>query len=147
MLALRQRLNEFLLDRQCINFRFVEGGDVVLYVALPEQRRAQPDRLWLESAWRLRDAARIRIGSLDHSEQIVGVLQGIVGTRIQWISIGDITGDLRIGLSNDLVIETFGRSIADEQWEFRAADGVRFGVGPDFQPFERIDKTDVLEDD
>ena len=93
--------------------------------------------LWIDCAWRLRKHKSVQVGSLDEPEFALVFLGQLVGQFVLGIAVSDDTWDLKISFGSDLWIETFGYSVADEHWELRRDDGLRFGTGPQFLLFNK----------
>ena len=140
---LASRMSEQLCGQRCLDFRFVEGGTLILYFAPYSGEGTSQKRLWIDCAWRIQVNQMIPIGSIDDSDDVVMTLQLIIGLSLQALSLCELSGDLRLEFANDVVIETFGYSICCELWEFRRSDGLRLGVGPGFMPFDRLEDADA----
>jgi len=147
MTDLRQRTIELLAGHKCVNFRFVEGGTLILYLEPFQQASVNWNAtLWLECAWRLRDSTRIMVGSLDDPDNILDLLnKNIVGSDLTSVEVDDVTRDLILTLSNGTQIQTFTYFVDTDVWEFRRADGFRFGIQSGLEVFERWEEPDKDE--
>ena len=145
MKNLNQRLRELLIGQQCINFRFVEGGTLIIYLSPKTQNGKAQRRLWIDCAWRMRNKDAITVGSIDDPSDVLESMQRLVGLFVESLSIDVRSGDLRLGFSGEIYIETFGYCNVMEHWEFRQSDGLRLGVGPEYAAFESFAEPDSAE--
>jgi hypothetical protein len=145
MIDIEPRLCEQLIGKQCRNFRFLEGGTLILYFISTDAEAAVGKglRLWIECAWRLHDGQAVQTGSMDDNSCIINSLQHLTGSTLRSLSFVGRFGDLRLQFANGAVFETFGYSVSSELWELRRPDGLRLGIGPGFAPFERIVGADI----
>ena len=123
--------------RKVIDFRLIEGGDIILYL---ERERAleiyKKKCFWIESAWRISENNKMLGGSLDDEKFIMPILKNLQGRIIESVTLKEY-GDLMICFEGGIIIESFVRSIEDEQWEFRERDGVCIGLGRQMKYFYR----------
>lgn len=136
-------VRQHLMGQVCVNFRFVEGGTLIIYLAHgTAQDESLKSRLWVECAWRLGDAERVLVGSLDQPGLILAELNRIKGSIVTAVCIDDITKDIHLSFSCGAVIESFAYSVECDVWELRRADGCRMGVGPGLKPFSKFEAPD-----
>jgi hypothetical protein len=124
------------------NFRFLEDGTLILFFGPSSISDSTRKRLWIETTWRLRDANSIRIGSFDAPNKIVHELASLIGLAVGFIEVDGITGDLKLRFADGPWIETFGYSADYDLWEYRRYDGLRLGIGANYQPYERFEPPD-----
>ena len=137
-----KKIIDDLTNCVCNDFHVIEGGGLIIYLKELNNISSTGKRLWIDCAWRLQNAGIINIGSLDESSMILERLTSIIGKQIQSVSICGISGDLKLCLSNEIIFQTFGYAVVDELWELRDPLGVRMGVGPGFEAFERLESPD-----
>jgi hypothetical protein len=142
MMTISHTISEQIVSGRCGDFRLVEGGTLILYFGPANERHSFDKRIWIDCAWRLRTPESIKAGSLDDPSIILAEIEQIKGQIVDVVDVDEVSGDLRLAFHNGLMIETFGYSVADEHWEFRRSDGLRVGVGPMHQPFERLEDPD-----
>ena len=121
----------------CVNFRYVDGGILILELQATEQASAAGCRLLVEGAWRLRVENQILVGSMNEPQVLLEHLKKLQGLRIACITCNDCTGDLGILFESGFLIESFSNSTQDEMWELRCGDGRRLGIGPNLTPYEK----------
>ena len=111
-----------------INFRLVTGGDLILFLGRDQASGTSGDKsFWIESAWRICENKKLLGGSLDE-ESALPILRSLQGKHLESVTLKEY-GDLMIYFEGGVVIESFIRSLDDEQWELREKDGVRIGLG------------------
>jgi hypothetical protein len=131
------KVSSRVVGMKCVNFRLVEGGTLILYLALPSES-AGSTRLWIDCAWRFIDDSGVRVGSLDDPQSIVSAIGDVRGHVVTRINVDAITKDIRVELSDQQTIEAFCHSTQIEMWEIRSDDGYRLGVGPHLEMLESI---------
>ena len=142
MITIRNKVSEQVVGKKCNRFRLIEGGTLILYLNSSTNTELSDYRIWIDCAWRLRDSKSIKVGSLDESDIVLKELYVLKDLTLELVDVDRDTGDLRLLFQGGTVIETFGYSIADEHWELRRSDGLRIGVGPSYQAFERFEEAD-----
>jgi hypothetical protein len=142
MTDLSQRLSEELRGETCRTFRYVEGGTLILYFSPDPMSGTSRKRLMVDCAWRLRNNSKVLIRSLDENKDILRSLYLLIEQTIESSEVDKESGDLRLGFSQGLMLETLGYSVISDLWEFRRSDGYRMGVGPGCEPFERWEERD-----
>ncbi len=138
-------ISEQLVGRQCNWFRYLAWGTVILYFK-DKDFDTNPDshgkKFWIDCAWRLCKHEAILVGSLDEPDKILRELKRIENQTLNSFEVNEISGDLRLAFQDGLVIESFTHAVATELWEFRRSDGLRIGIGPELQPYERFEEPD-----
>lgn len=144
MNSTQSKLANRLVGMVCSNFKIVEGGTLIIYLAraADEPRTAT---LWLDCAWRIVDSTSFLLGSMDDAKSIVNNLQWLPGKSVISATVAPITRDLRIGLLDGYMIEGFCHSSQIELWEFRGSDGYRLGVREDLEEYETVVPADGRE--
>lgn len=140
MSMIAERISSETVGKICSQFRFVEGGTLILY--FNSSGNDAGTRLWIDCPWRFREPKRVLVGSMDESELVLQMLQGVTGLEVKAFSVDDATGDFKLVFTTNLVVETFGHTTIDEIWELRDKSGLRLGMGPQSKPFERIENPD-----
>jgi hypothetical protein len=125
------QVNKTLIGKRCHAFRLIEGGTLILY--LDSDRK---NTLWIDCAWRLRDASMVISGSLNEEDELIEALKNLEGRYIETVNIEDVSKDLTLTFTQGLIIETFSHSTIDEVWEIRLENGQRIGVGASLQFYE-----------
>jgi len=140
MKKLSDKLREEIVGKRCENFRFVEGGTLILYLRASPERSELPDEtFWIDCAWRLRATVDVLVGSLDSPDRVLVQLKRLVGLMLSDARVADVTTDLSLSFSDGLILETFCHSTEIELWELRRSDGYRLGVGSSVEPYERTE--------
>ena len=145
MSEIQTELRERLIGTQCCNFRLLEGGTLILFLQGDGSfgGAIAKGRFWLNCAWRLCIQGQIVVGSLDQPDLILGELNNrLVGKVVLDVLVAEVTKDVRLMFSGDLTINGFCYFTDGEQWEYRATDGLRLGIGAKLTPFERYEAPD-----
>ena len=128
-----------LRGSECINFRLIAGGSLILYL---QRELVDPSGLteWtlhIEPAWRIHHDTKPLMGSFDTPpddndvDQWLARLNKLRDQKIQDVLIGNPIRDLTISFTDGYSIQTFAHSINDgENWELRLADGRRLRMAP-----------------
>ena len=140
---MKDKLEPILFGLTIQTFRLVEGGTLILYLARgssPSPEGPNPTRLWIESAWRICTSNTVVAGSLDRRDLLMPQLQKLAGMTIRSVQLAGIPGDIVMMLDSGLTIESFTRSIGDEQWQVRCSDGMRLGLRENLELYETMDE-------
>jgi hypothetical protein len=127
------------------SFKLVEGGTLILYLghAFPLHTADQKaTRLWIESAWRLCTDHKVIAGSLDRPDFLMPQLQKLTGMTVDSVRLDGIPGDITLLLESGIMIESFTRSVQDEQWQVRCGDGFRLGLRENLELYETMEESD-----
>lgn len=125
------------------SFKLVEGGTLILYLtrgASPLPDDPNSTRLWIESAWRICTSDTVVAGSLDDPNLLMPQLQKLAGMTIGSVRLAGIPGDIVMMLDSGFTIESFTRSIRDEQWQVRRSDGMRLGLRENLELYTAMEK-------
>lgn len=138
---MKDKLDSILSGSPVQSFRLVEGGTLILYLAqgrLPRSGDQKSTRLWIESSWRLCTSDTVIVGSLDSPDVLLPQLQKLIGSTIDSVRLDGLPGDIRIILDSGVVIESFCRSVQNEQWQVRRDDGLRLGLRENLELYEAM---------
>jgi hypothetical protein len=137
MNPIERKVTARIFGTTCANFRLVEGGTLILYLA--DHSGSSAGTMWLDCAWRLLDENGIRVGSLDSQDVIIAALEQLIGHAVEQVKVHETTMDVRIDFSGRFSLEGFSHSTEIELWEIRGQDGYRFGVCERLELFESND--------
>ena len=130
-----KQVTELLINQNVEQFRFVEGGTLILHLKFGRSTQCPGAKLWVESAWRLVNDKKVLVGSLDENSFVISELRNLIDQSIDRVTINELTGDIELFFSSGLVIQTFGRCRDCENWEIRCQDGARIGIGENYESF------------
>jgi hypothetical protein len=147
MNEIESKVSARLVGMACHNVRVVEGGTLILYLSHPSGGSANA-KLRIDCAWRLTNNGKVRIGSLDDGETVVGEVRHLVGQTITSVLVDPFSKDIQIVLSAGFAVHAFCHCTQMELWEVRGDDGYRLGVGQRLEIFEYMASTEnSLPDD
>jgi hypothetical protein len=139
------RIETVLVGLTVQSFRFVVGGTLILYLGHGRTKPADekaPVRVWIESAWRLCASGKIIAGSLDDPDWLLTELQRLGGMVVESVRLEGVHGDIAMSFQSGVFIETFSRSLHDEQWQVRLSTGSRLGLKENLELYEAMEEPD-----
>ena len=137
MSSVQEKLSFRVVGARFDDFRLVEGGTLILYLASGLADRANA-KMWIDCAWRVITNGRVVACSLDDSDSVLPALNDVHGRTIQRVHVDDCSKDFQLHFTEGVMIEGFCHSTQMELWELRGEDGYRLGVGEKLEMFERL---------
>jgi hypothetical protein len=120
------------------NFRFIEGGSLILYIGRVSKDNLlelTPWRLHIDSTWRLHNRRKlllssenVRFNEIDAKLRrlITKAFKSIIGAKIEGVVVGDPILDLTFSFEGGSTFNCFLDSNQKELFELRHEDGRRW---------------------